>query len=206
MMTMRVVSFLLAVSVVYLGSGDGYCCEAFAPIIITSRHFSSSRVQLHAEQQPNTLLSDLKALQSEEESKQVAVVSSSDYFVADGYNDDETSAESMAAMAEELENINSGDKKLMAASAEITPPKKKLIPKPPPLVFDPLNPKAMVAIVKSFIATDFGIQTTSKVRNNQLLMSHDGTICVTNNSTCTLKVILLLLTTKRHKLHLGKRQ
>lgn len=163
MTTMRMVSFLLlAVSVVYIGSSDGgYCCEAFSPI--TSRHFSSSRLQLHAEQQPNNaLLSDLKALQSEEGSKQV--VSSSDYFVADAYNVDETAS----AAVEELKNINnSGGEKLMAASAEITPPKKKLIPKPPPLVFDPLNPKAMVAIVKSFIATDFGIQTTSKVRNNQ---------------------------------------
>lgn len=166
MTTMRMVSFLLlAVSVVYIGSSDGgySSCEAFAPPIITPRHFSSSRLQLHAEQQPNNaLLSDLKALQSEEGSKQV--VSSSDYFVADAYNVDETAS----AAVEELKNINnSGGEKLMAASAEITPPKKKLIPKPPPLVFDPLNPKAMVAIVKSFIATDFGIQTTSKVRNNQ---------------------------------------
>ena len=167
MMTMRVVSrcSILLASVVYIGSSsDGYCCEAFAPITITPRHFSSAQLQLHAEQQPNNaLLSDLKALQSEDESKQEAVVvSSSDYFVADEYNDG-----SMAAMVEELKDISSGDKKLMAASAEITPPKKKLIPKPPPLVFEPLNPKAMVAIVKSFIATDFGIQETSKVRNNQ---------------------------------------
>ena len=46
-----------------------------------------------------------------------------------------------------------------AASTERTPPRKnKLIPTPPPLIFDPTNPKAMIAIAKAFIATDFGIQ------------------------------------------------
>ena len=171
-------SFLLAVSVVYIGSsGDGgYYCEAFAPII-SPRHFSSAQLQLHAEHQPNNaLLSDLKALQSEESPKKQAVVSSSDYFVADAYNDDdETSAGSMAAMAEEL-------KEVMAASAEISPPKKKLIPKPPPLVFDPSNPKAMVAIVKSFIATDFGIQKTTSSSSSSSLLSDTNFIWVSGNN------------------------
>ena len=161
--TMRVaVVFFLSTSLAaYIGSSDGSgYCEAFAPII-TPRQFSSprSRLQLHAEQPNSALLSDLKALQAKESTKKV---SSSDYFVADAYND-ETSEGSMAAMAEELKDINSGGK-LMAASAEITP-QKKLIPKPPPLVFDPSNPKAMIAIAKAFIAADFGIQTTSEVRN-----------------------------------------
>ena len=124
MMTMRAVSrcSILLASVVYIGSSsDGYCCEAFAPII-TPRHFSSAQLQLHAEQQPNNaLLSDLKALQSEDESKQEAVVvSSSDYFVADEYNDG-----SMAAMVEELKDISSGDKKLMAPSPAL---KSKFLP------------------------------------------------------------------------------
>ena len=177
MVAMRVSSFLLAASA-YLGSSDGgFSCEAFAPII-TSRHFSSSRVQLHAQQPNNALLSDLRALQPEEESKQAVVVSASDYFVADAYNDETMSAGSMASAAvEELKNINSGGEKLMAASAEITPPKKKLIPKPPPLVFDPLNPKAMVAIVKSFIATDFGIQ-----KSTSPLLSDKNFIWVSGNN------------------------
>ena len=143
---------------------NGGYIEAFSPI--APKQFSSSRLQqLHAEQPNNALLSDLKALQTNEEK---ATASSSDYFIANDFNDEPSTA---TAMAEELKDMNneSDNEKLMAAttSTKETPlplqqtKKKKLIPTPPPLVFDPANPKAMIAIVKSFIATDFGIQTAA---------------------------------------------
>eukprot|EP00984_Skeletonema_dohrnii_P015020 scaffold6429_cov77-Skeletonema_dohrnii-CCMP3373.AAC.9 len=157
---MRVAIFLTAA---YIGSGDcgGYFTAAFAPPIITPRvqkKFSSRLLQLHAEQPNNALLSDLKELQSKEASSALLSSSLPDYFIADSFNDETTAA----AMTDELKDINSGGNLMMAATAtssteERTPPKKnKLTPTPPPLIFDPTNPKAMIAIAKAFIATDFG--------------------------------------------------
>ncbi len=160
---------------------NGGYIEAFSSPI--KQQFSSSRLQLklHAEQPNNALLSDLKALQTKQEEK---AASSADYFIADDFNDEPPK---MTAMAEELKAINnnidsvrSGESKLMAATTISTqetphkPKKKKLIPTPPPLVFDAANPKAMIAIVKSFIAADFGIQTVDdqvRCMNVYLLIS-----------------------------------
>ena len=132
---------------------------AFAPPIIiitpqTQQKFSSWLQQLHAEQPNNALLSDLKELQSNEASSSSALP---DYFIVDSSNDEATAV----TMADELKGINSGGNLMAAAAAspERTPPKKKkLIPTPPPLIFDPTYPKAMIAIGKAFISTDFGIQ------------------------------------------------
>ena len=155
---MRVAIFLLTAAYIGSGDGGGYFIAAFAPPIITPRQkkFSSRLQQLHAEQPNNALLSDLKELQSKEASSSSALP---DYFIADSFNDETTAA----AMADELKGINSGGKLMAAAAAasteERTPPQKnKLTPTPPPLIFDPTNPKAMIAIAKAFIATDFGIQ------------------------------------------------
>ena len=88
-------------------------------------------------------------------------------------------------MADELKGINSGGKLMAAAAAasteERTPPKKnKLTPTPPPLIFDPTNPKAMIAIAKAFIATDFGIQE-AQVRTYNICLStfisHGNNLC-----------------------------
>ena len=170
---MRAAIFLSAtLAACNMSRENGGYIEAFSsPIIIIApqpQQFSSLR--LHAAEQPNNaLLSDLKEAQLTKEEEEEPAVSSSDYFIADSFNDDSTAT----AMAEELKGINTsssseGNNKLMAADTTSTeeerplppaPPKqKKLIPTPPPLVFDPANPKAMIAIVKSFIATDFGIQ------------------------------------------------
>jgi len=158
---MRVAIFLTAACIGGGDGGGGYFIAAFAPPIITplQQKFSLRLQQLHAEQPNNALLSDLKDLQSKEASSSSSASSLPDYFIADSFNDETTAA----AMADELKGINSGGK-LMAATAaasteERTPPKKnKLTPTPPPLIFDPTNPKAMIAIAKAFIATDFGIQ------------------------------------------------
>ncbi len=167
---MRAAIFLSAtLAACNMSRENGGYIEAFSPPIIIiapqSQQFSSL-VRLHAEQPNNALLSDLKEAQLTKEEEEEPAVSSSDYFIADSFNDDSTAT----AMAEELKGINSseGNNELMAADTTTStkerpaaPPKqKKLIPTPPPLVFDPANPKAMIAIVKSFIATDFGIQAS----------------------------------------------
>lgn len=158
-MTMRA---LITLSASLAACKTGGHIEAFSPI----KQFTSSRLRLLHAEQPNTaLLSDLKALQTKGETEKAAS-SSADYFIADDFNDEPPK---MTAMAEELKDINdidnSGERKLMAAtttSTEESPKQmKKLIPTPPPLVFDPANPKAMIAIVKSFIATDFGVQAAA---------------------------------------------
>jgi hypothetical protein len=160
--TMRVIlSASLAAAAAYYRGGDGgggssclVSVSAFAPPIVTptqGRQFSSSLPTLYAEQQPNNaLLSDLKNLQSK----------SSD-FVANSFNDEATSTTSMT-MKDELSGMNTSSSTLLskrtASPLKVTPP--------PP--FDPTNPDALIAITKSFIATDFGIQT-SQVRNSKYI-------------------------------------
>jgi len=161
--TMRVIlSASLAAAAAYYRGGDGgggssclVSVSAFAPPIVTpaqGRQFSSSLPTLHAEQQPNNaLLSDLKNLQSK----------ASD-FVANSFNDEATSTTSMT-MKDELSGMNTSSRSTLLSKR--TAPPLKVTPPPP---FDPTNPEALIAITKSFIATDFGIQT-SQVRYSKYI-------------------------------------
>ena len=154
--------------------GKSYCL-AFAPIINTRQQFSSSHLRLHAEQPNDALLSDLKEMQPKKEASKVP------YFVADAFNHDK--AGEITAFTDDM----SGGSKLMAEREDAVktpsppqiPPPKTVTPKVTPPPFDPTNPGAWIAVTKSFLATDFGIQTSDD-QKSEIMKSYPSSLLSEN--------------------------
>ena len=138
-------SLLLA----YSGSGGGCCIFiCHGAFVAPPRNIAPHSKQLL----PTPRLLKLNAEEPNSNNAldelQPTKASTNDLIVNSSFNDD------AATLSEAAE---------IAAAAEAPPPP------PLPIEFDPTNPEALIAITKSFIASDFGIQrqTTSSSASSQ---------------------------------------